>query len=440
MATPNVKHSGTWKTPNKIFVKHAGAWKEPTGAWVKSGGTWQSFWPTDPTLTLNIYLTSSLDSRITFTRASTGTYSDSAGVLQTAAVDVPRFNHHPTTFVPRGLLLEMVQRTNACLQSNNIGAASWTTAITAPATVTRTANAALAPDGTMSACLIVCTRTATNQNSIAVQYSMVTTAGGGQHTISIWVKAKDAASVGKTITMIHWFTILGGNKLITLTADWVRHEGLTGNVTNRSDNQFRLGLDTVGPANAELGPVEFYAWGAQFENAAPVSSLIPTTTAAATRAADSAVMTGTNFSSWYTQGVGTFVVTFDVATIATGVRVLSVANNGTNAERVQLATSAATAAVATVDNNVIGSNITVSGSVAANTPAKLAMSFALNDIAGCLNGGTVGVDTAATMPTVDRLHLGMEPTGASLLMGHIKEIKFFNVAKSNAEMQALTAP
>ena len=36
-------------------------------------------------------------SLVTFTRASNGTYTDSAGVLQTAATDVPRFDHDPTT-------------------------------------------------------------------------------------------------------------------------------------------------------------------------------------------------------------------------------------------------------------------------------------------------------------------------------------------------------
>ena len=55
-------------------------------------------------------------SLVTFTRASSGTYTDSAGVLQTAATDVPRFDHDPTTGESLGLLVEE-QRTNLLLRS-----------------------------------------------------------------------------------------------------------------------------------------------------------------------------------------------------------------------------------------------------------------------------------------------------------------------------------
>jgi hypothetical protein len=43
-------------------------------------------------------------SLITFNRASSGTYTDSAGVIQTASNNVPRFDHNPTTGESLGLL------------------------------------------------------------------------------------------------------------------------------------------------------------------------------------------------------------------------------------------------------------------------------------------------------------------------------------------------
>lgn len=42
----------------------------------------------------------------TFTRSTTATYFDAAGVLQTAAVNTPRFDHDPVTLVPLGLMAE----------------------------------------------------------------------------------------------------------------------------------------------------------------------------------------------------------------------------------------------------------------------------------------------------------------------------------------------
>jgi hypothetical protein len=66
-----------------------------------------------------------LDPRITFTRASTGTYIDSAGALQSAAINVPRFDYNPTTLQPLGLLIEEA-RTNLLLNSATLSTQSVT--------------------------------------------------------------------------------------------------------------------------------------------------------------------------------------------------------------------------------------------------------------------------------------------------------------------------
>jgi hypothetical protein len=54
----------------------------------------------------------------------------------------------------------------------------------------------------------------------------------------------------------------------------------------------------------------FYLWGSQAETGAFPTSYIPTTTAAVTRAADVASITGANFSSWYNNTEGTLFCDF----------------------------------------------------------------------------------------------------------------------------------
>lgn len=64
-------------------------------------------------------------SLVTFTRASSGTFVNSDGVLQTAATDVPRFDHNPTTGESLGLLVEEA-RTNLLLNSGTLSTQSVT--------------------------------------------------------------------------------------------------------------------------------------------------------------------------------------------------------------------------------------------------------------------------------------------------------------------------
>lgn len=61
---------------------------------------------------------------VAFTRASTGTYWDADGVLQTAAVDEARFDHDPATGQALGLRIEE-SVTNSLLHSTDVSNAAW---------------------------------------------------------------------------------------------------------------------------------------------------------------------------------------------------------------------------------------------------------------------------------------------------------------------------
>jgi hypothetical protein len=79
--------------------------------------------PPGATLDLSFMTPGSLDGRITFTRASTGTYFDATGTLRTAAINTPRWDCDPVNHTLNGLLLEDA-RTNLLLNSATLGTQS----------------------------------------------------------------------------------------------------------------------------------------------------------------------------------------------------------------------------------------------------------------------------------------------------------------------------
>ena len=103
--------------------------------------TIKALYPTTrPSLDLNFAATKRLDPRITYSRASTGTFVGSNGLIQSAAVNQARFDHNPTTGESLGLLVEEA-RTNLNLNS----------AATYNGLTNITSNSFLAPDGTLTA-------------------------------------------------------------------------------------------------------------------------------------------------------------------------------------------------------------------------------------------------------------------------------------------------
>ena len=311
-----VKHAGVWKKATKQYVKVAGTWKE-FEAYVKHAGVWKSLVEVtgDPTLALDLdFTTGTLDSKVTFTRTTTATRINASGLVESAAINAPRFDYDPVTLAARGLLLEE-QRANLVFQSGSLTTAPWTQLALNTGSLVRTGAAGVAPDGTTSATLFDVSRSVGTDWAAGYQDFAATAT---TYTSSIWLKAYAVGDIGKVIT----FCITDGSTLqytpYTLTADWVRFS--TSRVLAAA-SQIMVGWLPGG--STETGNVKFLAWGAQSEAGTFATSYIPTTTAAVTRAADSApAMTGTNFSSWYNQPEGTFVLEMQDEDLSVAMRII----------------------------------------------------------------------------------------------------------------------
>lgn len=121
-----------------------------------------------------------VDSRLTFSRGSTATYADSAGVMQTAAINAPRFHYNPATGVLLGLLHEK-DMTNFLLRSERLDTVTWTKTRSSIGANTQTA-----PDGTLSMDELIedATVTATHEISQSATYALNT-----PYTCEVFAKA-----------------------------------------------------------------------------------------------------------------------------------------------------------------------------------------------------------------------------------------------------------
>jgi hypothetical protein len=286
-----------------------------------------SFWPGGDGSTLSLdFTTGVLDPRITFTRSGNATFINASGLVATAGANTPRFDYDPTTPQPRGLLIEG-SATNLTKYSEALDQVSGVTQWYAVNMNTPTVpgGAPNSPYGTSTA-----------------SWKLVATAGAGfhawrnsvaftaaEHTFSFWAKAAeyDRVVLADPGTGIGACTfVLTGNGTATVIAGGVTPTNPT--ITPYGNGWYRCSVTMVMTAAtygisvagypAATTPTAFgasytadgtsgvYVTMFQTELGSGASSYIPTGASTATRNADSAVMTGANFSSWFagaTEGV-----------------------------------------------------------------------------------------------------------------------------------------
>jgi hypothetical protein len=361
-------------------------------------------------------------SLVTFTRASSGTFVDSAGVIQTAATDVPRFDHNPTTGESLGLLVEEA-RTNLLFRSGEITISSpWGFQNTAPTIAT---NAFVAPDGTTTATQV--TFAAADSRITQANIPIVT---GVTYTISVYARAV-GSSLNKFRFAFFDQSAQGVSAdFVASSAQWTR---FTYSYTSTATNS--LGFLQIRNSSDNLAN-DVYLWGADLQAGAFPTSYIPTTTAAVTRSADVASIGSSAFSSWYRQDEGSLFCEYNRPASVAGLRSMAALSDGGFNNRTTFRTDSPTLLVVfALDGGVLQTSFSLAVASGANN--KAAAAYKLNDCNAAANG-LIGVnDTSATVPVVDRLSIG-SVLNAEPSCSYIRRIVFWPTRLPNSTLQAVT--
>lgn len=393
-----------------------------------------------PSLVLD-FTSGSLDSRITFSRSSNGTFIAANGLIQNAVSGAARFEYDPDTKAPKGLLMEE-QRTNLIAYSANI--AAW------------------AGGGTSTLDPAIVDPTGAN-NSVyynTVSERIIEFNGGGATTIALSFFAKNRAGSGSTLTRIEIFQqIVAGNVHSLGVYDFntagANPDGTyVKNVTmaTHPNGWYRFGCYLN--ANTSLGSGNFtsssrfdfeggaysnYTWGAQVEVGYFPTNYIPTNGSTVTRSQDDAKINYPLLTSIINPEEGTIVTEFESKSPMTGVQAVAFNRypvpfiiNGFTTTNVLWYGSVAEMYIDSTYNNF--------GSVPAGLN-KLAVAVANGQSATSLNGNAV-VSRSGTRLVKDLSYLGIgsaNGSGVQVFGGTIKNLTYYPKRLSNTTIINLTS-
>lgn len=390
-----------------------------------------------PKLALD-FTTASLDPRVTFTRTgNTATVVNSSGYVATINANLPRFDYNPITLACNGLLIEE-SRANTILYSEDLTNAAWTKIGS-----TISSDAIISPSENLNADKMI-ENTSTGNHSI----SQFVPVSGTAYSISFFAKAAERTKISFSGG---GFGAQGFSAIFDLNnGTMFDNVGNKGTITAYKNGWYRCNVSftpssTVATAfnmvnnagNSSYtgdGISGLYVWGVQTEIGAFPTSYIPTTTAAVTRNADVATMTGTNFSSWYTATTGAASV-WVIPQTATGTRPVIQFDDTTANEIIALRGNVANPELYIVDGGTPQAQIDA-GTIVANTAYKLTGTWNTDSCAAAQNGAAVVTDNTATIPALTQLRIGSN--GTNYVCAWVQKVMYWPQRLINAEVQSFS--
>ena len=286
-----------------------------------------------PTLDLDFANSKTLDPRITFTRASGGSYVGADGLIKYAGVNEARFDHDPETGESLGLLIEE-SRTNLKIRSEEL---QFDFGLGGATTISE--NEIISPDGTQNADGIVSNTNFSNHfkdkgftstSGITASQNICCSAffkkGVGRDVwLQIYAESGNAYHgvqfnfETETLTFRNsdQYTTDGGVTtdygVIKYPNGWYRLWVAGYPDTTTTGRRYRIRVtDASGSLDFSGDGVSsyVYVWGVQVEIGPSPTSYIPTQASTRTRRKDDAKITGKNVTDFYNINESTILVEF----------------------------------------------------------------------------------------------------------------------------------
>jgi hypothetical protein len=405
-----------------------------------------------PTLDLDFVNSKTLDPRITFTRASGGSYVGADGLIKYAGVNEARFDHDPSTGESLGLLIEE-SRTSLTLSSETFGSGFRNIVLT---------NQATAPDGNLSASIIEANESSVNGAAVLKTFAATTNTftlsvfAKSLTTSTLWLRPQNSTVFGERAEA--YFDLSNGN-IGNVTSDGGVFINPSASIQKFNGGWYRCSLTFTLTTSAFTGNTRFYVvnslnssnvtkgasiylWGAQLEVGAFPTSYIPTQASTRTRAADNASITGKNFSEWYRQDEGTvysnITVNEDISSaLFSKNHILFSLNDGSLTNRITLfANNNSRSLIGRYD--ALGNTFSLAlTNLSTSKFMRTTYSFKLSDIQ-LSNSSAKSTSFPPYYPIVNRLELGNQ-LGSNRLNGHISRLTYFPKRLPNSQLQALTS-
>ena len=342
-----------------------------------------------------------------------------------------------------GALLLEPQSTNLFTYSEDFNAVSWGKGETLVSS-----NQIIAPDGTLSADKLIAT---SNSSTLHHVSDSITVPSTTETIFSVFAKkgeydflqlrlnsgSNDSAFFDLNLGIVG---VKGANVTQTMVDYGNGWYKCSISKVMAGSYQFRVIVNQSNDFNAYIGDdvSGIYIWGAEVKQESYNTSYIKTTGAIATRLADTASKTGLGSYINSTEGV----LYFSAKALANNLtfRFISL-SDGTTANCVQVywRTSSNQLVFAYIKNSVITSNITYTLSDITQLN-KYAVKWKENDFALWINGVEVAVNSnggVLTSSILNRLAFD-NGSGSSVFYSETKDLRVYNTALTDLELQTLT--